>query len=561
MAINIFGRLGRRGVAVLIAVAIAIPVIAITTISTPPAGVYIELKLFRDVGGGIKSLSIGRDIGVAISVLAISPPNYNGSDFIPIYAGKYTGDPIYIPAKGKLLDIARAWEEEHRVHGARMDTFEHGLIIFMHILNLTAIKNKEYDKVEIARYVDSIPIKPIDIVSGKAIRYTVSLAVGSEKIARLTSIDRKYLSIELNIPGIRKIYAATPVELPSSEEDRWCINAIEDSTVGICYRRKYYIGSENLTTILPQEYVSPCISDNSKMCMKTPIMMIYNQYNYSGTIEIAIGISAIFRSSVYLTWSLGDLTAGLINNKIYLAGRTISDNFCFIEGFSVPPESKRWIWILARPIFAEYETYYAYGGANIGEFLVGYLDKYLNECSVGSCCDSGCFLYRANNTITATITYISYNVVNNIKYIVGGREYGEPKQIVDMMFNGTEEQYVKRLNTSQSLLFDDIFNTYDAIDFEIGVPVGAVAAVFLEYSGLITNSSVLSFIAGFSVDIAREGLETFSGSLYNAGDDPAIPNDYNVWEDVYIRVSKYEYIKNGYRFKVPIGIYYTLRTV
>jgi len=130
-----------------------------------------------------------------------------------------------------------------------------------------------------------------------------------------------------------------------------------------------------------------------------------------------------------------------------------------------------------------------------------------------------------------------------------------------MMFNGTEEQYVKRLNTSQSLLFDDIFNTYDAINFEIGVPIGAAVIAFLEYSRLITNTSVLSFIAGFSVNIAQEGSTHILGYITNVGDDLGIPNDYNVFEDVYIRVSKYEYVKNGYRFKVPIGIYYTLRTV
>jgi len=460
-----------------------------------------------------------------------------------------------------------------------MDTFEHGLIVFVHILNLTAIKNGEYDRVEIARYVDSIPIKPIDIISGKAIQYTVSLAIGSEKIARLVSMDRKYLSVELNIPGIRKIYAATPKTPPTGGEYRWCTENLNygtwegenlDRYFYICYRRKYYIGPENLTTILPQGYVSPCIPDNSKMCMKTPIMMIYNQYYYSGTIETSMFILAENRSSVYLTWSLGAPTEGLIDNKIYLAGRTISDNFCFTEGFSVPPESKRWVWIHARPIFAEYETYYAIDQMEVNMFLSGIWDTYyLNGCSVGSCCrgirNGVCWFYRANNTITATITYISYNVVNNKKYIVGGREYGEPpKQIVDMMFSGTEEQRINRtLYPGDTLWFGEIFNTYDAIDFEIGVPVGAMAAALLKALNLIPNpySFVLSFIAGFSVDIAHEGRVRIDGKLRNAGDDPAIPNDSNTPEAVYIRVSKYEYVKNGYRFKVPIGIYFrTVRT-
>jgi len=562
---NISGMLGRRGVAVLIAVVIAIPVVAITIVSTPPAGVYIELKLFRDVGGSIRPLDVGRDVGVAISVLAISSPNYNGSDFVPIYAGKYSGEPIYIPAKGKLLDVAKAWEEEHKIHGARMDTFEHGLIVFVHILNLTAIKNRDYGRMEVARYVDSIPIKPMDIIAGKAIQYTVSLAIGDERTARLISVDRKYLSIELNIPSVRKVYAATPEQLPSGEEGRWCTENLDYPGVGerpfICYRRKYYIGPENLTTILPQGYVSPCIPSNGKMCMKTPIMMIYNQYYHSGTLTTSIYIQANYRSGTYLTWSLGDLTAGLLDYKINLAGYTISDYFEFINGTSVPPESKYWIWILARPIFVVYETYYV-GGENYAErFLTGEIDNYLNGCNIGGCCICDawgyCWVYRANDTITSAITYIGYNVYNSKKYIIGAREWGEPpKQIVDMMFNGTEEKYVKTLNPNETLLFDEIFSAYDAINFELGAPIGAAAAAFLKYYGLITNPYVLAFIAGFSVDIAQEGSMHILGYITNVGDDPGIPNDYNIREAVYIRVSSYEYVKNGYRFKVPIGIYF-----
>jgi len=568
VAIDIINRFGKKRTAILLAIAIAIPIIAITTISIPPPGIYIELNLLENINGRLRNLNMN-SIGVAISILATAPPNYNGSDFVPIYAGRYSGESIYIPAEGKLLDISRAWEKEHRIHNAKIDEFEYGLIIFVHILNLTAIKNGDYRNIEISRYVDTITVKPIDIINGRAVEYRVSMEMSNKRITRTLSIGRKYLSVEFRIPGMVKIYAASSVDSQQSligDERRWCIHLVADKTSqypSLCYERKMYIVPENMSRYLSQGYVSPCIPDSGRTCMKIPIMIIENIGSKSGVVTGAIGLPVIYRSNVNLVWAVGNFVESMYGamplvGSINVGGATISDFYRLSAGGCITiPNSVCWRWIFARPVYAIYSTYYVWLSEYISQFLGG-LDTY-------TCIQQGMCVYT-NDTAISSITYLGYAIESDgKKEIISNASLGyPPSALISFIFRGTSSSNATKLNVGEEITLADIIGKYGpSYIFGIGIPVGSIAAYFINAIASSANPALLEFVSAFSVGITQStpmGIEGgLEGRIRNYGSVAGkVSVGYDVPVVVYVRVSSYEYVMGSYRFKVPIGIYFTV---
>jgi len=564
VAIDIINRFGKKRTAILLATAIAIPIIAITTISIPPPGIYIELNLLENVNGRLRNLNMS-NIVVAISILATTPPNYNGSDFVPIYTGRHSGEPIYIPAEGRLLDISRAWEKEHRIHNAKIDEFEYGLIIFVHILNLTAIKNGDYRNIEISRYVDTITVKPIDIINGRAVGYKVSMEMSNKRITKTLSIERKYLSVEFRIPGIAKTYAALtvgPETPPSGDERRWCtflVSADKMFTIGhLCYERKMYIAPENISRYLPQGYVSPCTPDSSRTCMKTPIMIIENIGSKSGVVTGAVGLRVEYKSNVNLVWAVGNFVKSIYGamplvSSINVGGTTISDFYRLSSADCIAaPNSACWIWIFARPIYAIYSTYYIWSPE--------YISKFLGGLDTNTCIQQGICVY-ANDTAISSITYLGYTISSDgKKEIISDASIGYPPSVLtSFIFKGTSSSYVTKINVGQGIILADIIGKYEqSYKFGIGIPVGAIAAYVINAIASSANPTLLAVISTFSVGITQSASMSIDGRIKNWGSVAGGKLGYDIPVDVYVRVSSYEYVMGSYSFKVPIGIYFTV---
>ncbi|MHA1628199.1 MAG: hypothetical protein ACTSW6_03925, partial [Candidatus Baldrarchaeia archaeon] len=109
-----------------------------------------------------------------------------------------------------------------------------------------------------------------------------------------------------------------------------------------------------------------------------------------------------------------------------------------------------------------------------------------------------------------------------------------------------------KLDVGESIAFSEIFNYYDVYenDFEIGIPVGSLVA---QFAGL--PSFIEPVVKGLCVSLSwgESATRYVNGGLQNHGDYPA---GYDIWERIYVRVSKYQYTYGNYEFKVPAGIYF-----
>lgn len=139
--------------------------------------------------------------------------------------------------------------------------------------------------------------------------------------------------------------------------------------------------------------------------------------------------------------------------------------------------------------------------------------------------------------------------------ILGGRENGLPHQtLMDMLFNGSVLRHLSipgtllsdgDLDPGEYIALEQIFDYYDACnsDFEIGMPVGAIAALACSTPGTpVAGAACVAFTSGFEISLSMEGGSMMmTGNLVNHGDVPNVPGDYNVPELVYIALSKFRY--------------------
>ncbi|ABM81178.1 hypothetical protein [Hyperthermus butylicus] len=156
----------------MIPVLLIIPIAAFTIYSygySPLPGLSLDLKLYANQNGNLvdrTSILEKDNVIVVLLVEAVAPHNYP-EDLPVVYKGAFKGKGlIYIPAK-KLKPIAKAWVEYHRARGIeKLDKAYAGLIL--HILVVDRAQKKVLYHV-----LDSISYKPIDVLAGKSLKYSL----------------------------------------------------------------------------------------------------------------------------------------------------------------------------------------------------------------------------------------------------------------------------------------------------------------------------------------------------------------------------------------------------
>ena len=163
------------------------------------------------------------------------------------------------------------------------------------------------------------------------------------------------------------------------------------------------------------------------------------------------------------------------------------------------------------------------------------------------------------------------DVYTNNGYIVSDKSFGLPNEILSFFSGGVVKQGPLKIpNTAlgdgalqpgEIIYFGQIFPSFDkcGADFEIGIPVGAIIVAALTKDVRLTLTTAA--IKALQVSLSVEGATVYvDGYIYNYGDHPGVPTDYNFSELIYIAVGRYSYTAtdifgNTCAYSVPAGLY------
>ncbi|ABM81224.1 hypothetical protein [Hyperthermus butylicus] len=482
---------------------------------TAAPGIVLEFKFLKPTAKGFTTWeepARGGDIIAMIHVEAVAPAGIQG-DFIPLYTGAYHGKPIYLPSSGMLGDIAKAWVKEYTRRGSNPDTVYSGLLVFVSVLNRTALKHHDMRNAVIYSTVDVVSYKPAAIAAGKTLKYTINVIV-----------DRKHRNLEYRVEEMKGLLETMAVKMasdkprstnmqgyqlqPQNPEESWYCDEFSEPIASYCWRRELYIAPGHLTGILPSDYFR---WENGKLYVKTPLMIVYNKYSYSDTITANINLGSTNAAiSIYATFGAGEGLVELFRGEkesvpeltIWKSGDRIwgGEKYYYSRAETVPPEHWWWAWIWGRPVFAVYREYYC-----------------LLDCEPLS-----------NSYVIAAVT----DVITEGSIIEGGEEKSKPAEpLMSYLFEGIELTSVGTLNPGDSLPLGSIFNTFDTCgaDFEIGIPVGAIVG------GLLGGPEGAAIGSVFGVSVSAEGAKIYIlGGIENEG-------NYNVPEYIWVGASKLKY--------------------
>ncbi|RLG83213.1 MAG: hypothetical protein DRO40_05295 [Thermoprotei archaeon] len=503
------------------------------TVSYNP-GICIEFRLYEVVDGEIvntTSVLSRPDIVLSIEVIAIAPPQYR-EDLLLVHKAHYKGsNTIFIPSD-KLYDVAKTWITIYNSRSGNIEKTYSGLILRVFIY--------DEDTGELLyQLYDSISYRPIDIVKGETIKYTVYLSKNSPKASK---IESSYVST----------FSITKLATEISPMDR-----VDHPH----YYRELVaqIKPEDLVSSLPSSYFNEV---NGKLYVKTPVLIAWNKYSLSGSVSSSINLGiqgAVI--GVYPTLTSGEIIPkienGVLPEVTLWKGSGLTwggEGYYYYRSQELNPNEQWWAWIWARPIYSVYRVYY---------------------------CD-GYYCEYSYNDIDHVIT----DILTEGNGIVGGENYGLPAE--DIMYNFYDGTYEVRLeidgtaldngylDPGESIAFEQIFQYCDTCgaDFEVGIPVGAFAAIAICAAlglptGGLSCTTAVAFASAFAITISAEGPSVYiSGGAENEGDDPDYPGDYNVYEVVYVRISSYQYKVDPpwwcfwcgpCYYNVPAGIYFEFR--
>lgn len=495
--------------------------------------ISVEEKKLVDVTSKILK---NPDVLMYLEINAITPSSLE-SEEAALTMTKITAKPkktVFIRLD-KLLEISREWISIYSLREGNPEETYSGLIIRLFIYNGSSgdILFEAYD---------SITYKPVEITREKSIRVTMSLVRDSLKPIKLYvehAIVRQYevLLLQASIEEFGK-----GIE-PSGRCGIWWI---ERELVTL-------IGPANLTTQLPSDYFN---NPNGVLYVKTPVLIVSNLLSLSGVVSASINIGISQGNvGVYPTLTSGAIlnstASGLIPNvKLWRGSGFTWGGSTYYFGYNavVEPLQSKWIWIWTRPMFAIYKVYRV------------------------TCTGRGSELIRVY--IRDDAESAIYDVLTSGLQIVGGMNDGLPHDnLMRMFFNGTELINPKIPNTMladgilqprEYMAFELIFPYFDVCesDFEVGIPVGAAAALAVCIGlGYGPNTpaclAAIKFSSAFQVSISAQGPSIrISGNIVNHGMYDG--RGYNVSEVVYMSISQYQYKSNTCYYNVPAGIYFRL---
>jgi len=277
--------------------------------------------------------------------------------------------------------------------------------------------------------------------------------------------------------------------------------------------------------------------------IEVPVLIVENDASYSASIIWSINIEATYETWFKITLSYGfkiedkakNQEYDTIDLKVYSTCTSIGDSkWSFYQNNCTEPEEAKWVYIEAIPVHLHYKEYKCV-------YWHGHL---ISKTATG------------NEKMEDKIVNVHVSGIETI----GGQKNGLP-ECIDEFYDGTTEKnpYIPdtslsdgKLDVGESIAFSEIFNYYDIYenDFEIGIPVGSLVA---QFAGL--PSFIEPVVKGLCVSLSwgESATRYVNGGLQNHGDYPA---GYDIWERIYVRVSKYQYTYGNYEFKVPAGIYF-----
>jgi len=521
---------------------------------SPRPGISIALKLYdvvdKPMGSGLRDVTNFLNlpsIAMFVDVEALTPPLPEFKMPIKIVQRalyKGVGD-IYIPAE-KLIKIAEGWIKVYKQRHANIESMFTGLIL--RIIIYDARTGKIFFDI-----YDSISYKPIDILRGKSIRYVLNVVKGFNKAFR---VDIEELRGFIAPPLAMKV-----LELDEAPRANTKLMMKKLSDIGWWYYIErelvFYIGPENLTKKLPSDYF---MKVNGKTYMKTPVLIADNPDWGSASIETSIDLEHVTASiAIYPTLTTGEILSKLKNGEtpsvdVQMGSGAVwgGKSYSFYRGITLPPTYSWWAWIWARPIYAIYKVY---------------------ECGgvLGTC-----------RYLEDDVEAIVEDVLTSGTTIEGGSELGLPDEtILRIFFQNVDFKQLQipgteladgLLQPGEGVSFRQIIPSVDECynDFEIGIPVGVIAAMAIcSALGVPIASTAcataMAFASMFSVSISIQSPSLYvNGGIENHGDLPYITIDSNVPVKVYMAVSKFRYVETlpfGTKcyYRVPLGMYFIFK--
>ena len=495
----------------------------ITAVNAPSPGVTIRFEIYED-GQRITDLLARSDVVAAVFVRAISPDGE-----VPVYVGPTTGM-VHVPASA-LAPIAKNWTESLKARGSNPENFFTALIVSVAVVNKT-------DGRPILHATYFVDYPPAKIARGEAevIRTLHVAKKRGESGAFVAKVDRDERRVLL--PSFKFDSPHPPYTEPP--RDFYCLYSTPATSYNMCWWRKAWVGVDNLTKVLPSSYFAVY---NGKTYMKVPVIIAVNNYTISGSIGISIG-------TLTTTSQLAVGAAVAVPNdkgvSISLSGWSwgAGQQYIFADSLFLDPTRSGWIWIWGRPVFASYNYwYYARNGNN--------------------------YIYYSGEE---DYFYIA-DIYTSGSTIMHGSSFGLPNEILNFFYGGVKKQWLIVPNTAladgmldpgEDVQFSQIFPYFDkcGADFEIGIPVGAIAATALS---ALTKSPQLalpmSIMSSIEATLSAQGASIYIiGNIKNYGDHPGVPNDYNVPELIYIAVGRYNYTATDIfgrtcAYSVPAGLY------
>lgn len=511
-----------------------------------PPGLYLSLRFYRASQGEYvdetSALALDPNVALCVNLEAVVPPP---RDVLLLAFRCFNGIPIIHVSYEKMRSIVDEWVnllKDMNVPRENIHSHIFGLLLRVLVVNSSS-SEVLYD------VIDAIPVTIGDFIEPKAIQYTIRVKKGLHQV-EYNKVILPYMSWGIKVYTIRADEVAaeqtTFVFLQGSQFMR-CDFISEH--LAYCYELVAEIRPENMTNILPSSYFMPV---SNALYMKIPVLIVENVFMYSGVVgsSIVIGIHNA-RFGVRLTFSAGKITESILNNSlpdvpIELGGYTWSNiNYTYSELLSLDPEQSAWAYIWARPIT---------------RFLKEYFCRFYTAEPM---CE-----YR-RDVVEAFITSILVSGTT----IQGGSELGLPHSIIMQNFyNGTNATipFIPEtplsdgdLDPGESIALERVFSYYDTCGsgFEVGISLAPLATAVCTALSLSPASPActiaVAFTSAFHISLDHEPPEIYiSGVLKNHGQLSG--RGYNIYEIVYMRISRYKYKYGTCEFSVPAGIYFRL---
>ncbi|AFK50897.1 hypothetical protein TCELL_0472 [Thermogladius calderae 1633] len=533
--------------ALLIAVGVLSASIPLGTYLVVEPGVYLEFRFHEpshdrniDV---TDQLSLSRDVYLCVRAEAVAPVP---SDTLLLGFKCYKGIPLLLVPYKSIEPALRAWASVLRSRGVPGDgQANHFFGLIVHAVLLDSSNNSV-----LYETTYSLPVKLGDLLSPRALKYTVSVSKAGGLYQAVYRVENVLLRPVKNVEvlQVENVEASTTL-LTSGSVDLKCAPAYPPFYY--C-ERTYTNKPEYVTAYLPPSYFR---AENGILYVKTPVLIANNLFSYSGVVMVSMNIGPR-REEAKLTVGTGDILpnitrASLPDISLQLAGRTWGGStYYYGVGYPVAPNSSAWLYIWARPI---------------QRFVEAYL-----------CSSSECTRLQGRDRVEAFIT----DVLVNGTTIQGGVEQGLPHPyIMDKFFNATTRTLLVipdtalsdgALSPGESVSLGNVFQYYDTCGSGSGVGVsgsviamGVCAALGLETSGAACAvAATLASAIQISLGTERPGFYV-TGGMYNVGSLQGI--GYNVDKYVYVAVSKYNYTQpppwwcpwcGSCVYNVPAGIYF-----